>query len=150
MAERLTRYFFFIVPGRVAHVGVAWGWHEDGSRGARGPVSISQSHIPPTDCPYKTEVYFFTISERLTATAVLGETRIRAILTPVDKLIAKNPTTLVDPGVDPVAAMKKAAWLVREREQNATPVVRLVWIGGSARAMQLVNVYTHVSAILST
>ena len=25
MAERLTRYFFFIVPGRVAHVGVAWG-----------------------------------------------------------------------------------------------------------------------------
>jgi len=81
---------------------------------------------------------------------VLGETRIRAILTPVDKLIAKNPTTLVDPGVDRVAAMKTAAWLVRVREQNATPVVRLVWIGGSARAMQLVNVYTHVSAILST
>mgnify|MGYP003313067321 CR=1 FL=1 len=50
---------------------------------------------------------------------------------------------------DPVAAMKKAAWAEREREQSATPVVRLVWIGGSAGAMQLVNVYTHVSAILS-
>ena len=46
--------------------------------------------------------------------------------------------------------MKQAAWQLRERERNATPVVRLVWIGGSARAMQLVNVYTHVSAILST
>ena len=88
--------------------------------------------------------------ERLTATAVMGETRIRAILTPVDSLIAKNPTTMFDPGVDPVAAMKQAAWQLRERERNATPVVRLVWIGGSARAMQLVNVYTHVSAILST
>jgi hypothetical protein len=80
----------------------------------------------------------------------MGETRIRAILTPVDSLIAKNPTTMFDPGVDPVAAMKQAARQLRERERNATPVVRLVWIGGSARAMQLVNVYTHVSAILST
>ena len=89
--------------------------------------------------------------DRLTATAVVGETRIRAILTPVEGLIAKNPTTPFDPGAaDPVAAMKKAAWMEREREQNATPVVRLVWIGGSAGAMQLVNVYMHVSAILST
>ena len=88
--------------------------------------------------------------DRLTATAVVGETRIRAILTPVEGLIAKNPTTPFDPGVaDPVAAMKKAAWAEREREQSATPVVRLVWIGGSAGAMQLVNVYVHVSAILS-
>ena len=88
--------------------------------------------------------------DRLTATAVVGETRIRAILTPTEGLIAKNPTTPFDPGaVDPVAAMKKAARLAREREQSATPVVRLVWIGGSAGAMQLVNVYVHVSAILS-
>jgi serine/threonine protein kinase len=88
--------------------------------------------------------------DRLTATAVVGETRIRAILIPTEGLIAKNPTTPFDPGaVDPVAAMKKAARLAREREQSATPVVRLVWIGGSAGAMQLVNVYVHVSAILS-
>jgi serine/threonine protein kinase len=89
--------------------------------------------------------------DRLTATAVVGETRIRAILTPVEGLIAKNPTTPFNPNAaDPVAAMKKAALMEREREQNATPVVRLVWIGGSAGAMQLVNVYMHVSAILST
>lgn len=111
-------------------------------------VALRTLEWPGGDTKMEAEVH--EDRERLTATAVLGETRIRAILTPVDKLIAKNPTTLVDPGVDPVAAMKKAAWLVREREQNATPVVRLVWIGGSARAMQLVNVYTHVSAILST
>ena len=84
--------------------------------------------------------------DRLTATAVVGETRIRAILTPTEGLIAKNPTTPFDPGaVDPVAAMKKAARFAREREQSATPVVRLVWIGGSAGAMQLVNVCTCTS-----
>jgi serine/threonine protein kinase len=89
--------------------------------------------------------------DRLTATAVVGETRIRAILTPVEGLIAKNPTTPFNPNAsDPVLAMKKAALMEREREQSATPVVRLVWIGGSAGAMQLVNVYMHVSAILST
>ena len=72
------------------------------------------------------------------------------VVPPTEGLIAKNPTTPFDPGaVDPVAAMKKAARLAREREQSATPVVRLVWIGGSAGAMQLVNVYVHVSAILS-
>ena len=93
----------------------------------------------------------FVDRERLTATAVMGEMRIRAILTPVDGIIVKNPTAaMFDPGTDPVAAAKKTAWESRQRDNAATPIVRLVWIGGSAGAMQLVNVYMHVSAILST
>jgi len=38
----------------------------------------------------------------------------------------------------------------RSGAADGTPVVRLVWIGGSHGAMQLVNIYMHVSAILST
>ena len=51
---------------------------------------------------------------------------------------------------DPVAAAKRMEAARRERENNQTPIVRLVWIGGSAGAMQLVNVYMAVSAMLST
>ena len=69
----------------------------------------------------------------------------------MDGIIVKNPTAaMFDPGTDPVAAAKKAALESRQRDNAATPIVRLVWIGGSAGAMQLVNVYMHVSAILST
>jgi serine/threonine protein kinase len=92
--------------------------------------------------------------ERLTATAVLGEMRIRAILTPVEGLLHKNPTkSIVAEEPDPMAAARKAEEARLRRDATATPVVRLVWIGGGSKdmnAMQLVNVYMHVSAIIST
>ena len=79
--------------------------------------------------------------------------RIRAILTPVDgESLHKNPTAgMLPPDDEPSAQAMRAAeeenkW---KKDKPATPVVRLVWIGGSAGAMQLVNVYMHVSAILS-
>ena len=97
-----------------------------------------------------TEAEVHVDADRYTATAVLGETRVRAILTPAEERIVKNPTAaFADPDADPVAAAKTAAREAKRRELEATPVVRLVWIGGSAGAMQLVNVYTHVSTILS-
>jgi hypothetical protein len=95
--------------------------------------------------------------DRLTATCVMDEMRIRAILTPVEGLLEKNPTVnmfahgdAVAGEADPVAAAKRMEAVRLEREMNQTPVVRLVWIGGSAGAMQLVNVYMAVSAMLST
>ena len=89
--------------------------------------------------------------DRLTATTVMGDLRIRAILTPVEGLIDKNPTSMMlDHETDPVQAARKAEEVKRLRDESATPIVRLVWIGGSAEAMQLVNVYMHVSAMLST
>lgn len=105
----------------------------------------------PTQVDIKAEV--FVDNERLTATVVLGEMRVRAILTPAEALIDKNPTSAMldlDHDTDPVRAAKKAEEELRQREENANPVVRLVWIGGAAGAMQLVNVYIHVSAILGT
>ena len=92
--------------------------------------------------------------DRLTATCVMDEMRIRAILTPVEGLLEKNPTVNMfkegEGEADPVAAAKRMEAARRERENNQTPIVRLVWIGGSAGAMQLVNVYMAVSAMLST
>ena len=91
---------------------------------------------------------------RLTATCVMDDMRIRAILTPVEGLLEKNPTVNMfregEGEADPVAAAKRMEAARRERENNQTPIVRLVWIGGSAGAMQLVNVYMAVSAMLST
>ena len=49
-----------------------------------------------------------------------------------------------------VRAAKKAEEARKLLDESATPLVRLVWIGKTAGAMQLVNVYMHVSAILST
>ena len=86
---------------------------------------------------------------------VLDGMRIRAILTPVDgESLHKNPTAgMLPPDDEPSAHAMRAAeeekTRKKEKDKPATPVVRLVWIGGSVAAMQLVNVYMHVSAILS-
>jgi hypothetical protein len=45
------------------------GRHGEGAT----PVSISHFHIPPTDCPYKTDIYFYNLSAvRQGAPAVTG------------------------------------------------------------------------------
>ena len=79
-----------------------------------------------------TEAEVHVDADRYTATAVLGETRVRAVLTPAEGLIVKNPTAaFADPDADPVAAAEEAPRESEEPELEATPVVRLVWIGGA-------------------
>ena len=64
----------------------------------------------------------------MTATVVLDGMRIRAILTPVGAELHTNPTVhMLPPGSVEEANVDDA----RKRSADGTPVVRLVWIGGS-------------------